>query len=284
MRNKFFFVSALLALTVAAFWCDGATAGSLKGYVRDRGKKPPANGISGARVSLRRPGGDQTDPVITDTDGQYHVVNVGNAEYTVVVFKVGYIPRPHEQTKIKVKGDTEADDILLVQGYGTDVYYSELATNILKNVAEAPKDSQRKVFIYEWDNLRAINLPPSSKARLSGELDKQNGSAKEVLPNLEAYLAASPEEIMKVQTVFGDALGGKSSLPGKYSLGDLKLSDEIVADVVLFQIKSSTESEEKRKTFVKEFLLKWDGTTASKRFLDIQEQDLDKSPLNKPPW
>jgi Carboxypeptidase regulatory-like domain len=276
MRDKFFFAAMVLAFAAATLSGNVATAASLKGDVRDQGKNPPANGLSGARVQLRFSGGKLTDPVITDTDGQYQIARIAKGEYTLVVTMMGYIPRPHEQTKIKVDGDAKADDVLLMQQYGTTPYYSVVATGIIRKVATAPKDYQREVLAIEWDNLRAIDLPPSSKARLASELNKQDASVKEVLPDIKSYLATNPEDIMKAQLRFSQALAGKADLPGKDSLDDMKLSHEIVADMVLFQVKGSTEPEEKQTVFVEEFLRKWDDTLASKQVL--QKLALDKSP------
>ena len=56
-------------------------------------------------------------------------------------------------------------------------------------------------------------------------------------------------------------------------MNDLKVTDKVVADVVLFSIRNSTESAEKRKVFINEFLLKWDNTQASKRFVTLQKWD-----------
>ena len=94
MRNDFVRVVALAAFATVGLLCDESMAGAIKGGVRDQGKKPPDNGLSGAKVQLRREGGSLTDAVITDADGQYEISNVDEGEYTLVVTKVGYIPRP----------------------------------------------------------------------------------------------------------------------------------------------------------------------------------------------
>src|SRR5713226_4450609 len=162
MRYKFFFVAALLAVAAAAFSGGKAAAGSVKGGVRDMGKTPPSNGLSGAKVWLRLPSGKQSAPVITDTDGQYHIIDVANGQYTLVVAKVGYIPSPHDRTKVKVEGDIKAGDVLLMQAYANNAYYSAIVTSIVKKVGAAPTGVREEVFTNEWENLRAINLPPSS--------------------------------------------------------------------------------------------------------------------------
>ena len=278
MPYKSFLLSALLALAVAPFSSDKATADSVMGSVLDSGKDPPANGVSGAKVQLRLPNGKLVDRVfITDTDGQYHIVDVEKGDYTLVVTKVGYAPRPHELTKVKIDGNAKADDVVLMQDDGTDVYYSVVATHLLNKVAAAPKDARRTVFTYEWNNWSTINLPPSSKARLSIALNKQDAKAGETLPDLKIYLTAKPEQITKAQALFGQALAGNRDLPERESLGDLGLSDEIVADMVLFQVKNSTEPKKKTETFIHEFLLKWDETQASKRFLTQQKKSLEDS-------
>jgi hypothetical protein len=271
MRYKLFYFSTLLALVAVALAGSEAAAGSVEGSVRDMGKNPPANGLSGAKVWLHALSGKESDPVITNTDGQYHIANVANGEYKLVVAKVGYVPNPHDRTQIIVKGDAKADDVLLMQAFASQAYYSTVANGIVKNVAATPTDVRQKVLTHEWDNLRAINLPPSSKAILASEWNKQDAKAKELLPDLEAYVAAKPESVLKAQTLFGQALVGKGKIPGKDTLNDLGISDEVVADLVLFQIKGSTEPEWKRKVFVNEFLQEWNDTPASKRFVALEK-------------
>jgi len=276
MRYKFFFLSALLAIAGDSSIGE-TTAGSVKGFVRDRVKNPPANGLSGAKVWLRLAIGKPGSTVITDTDGQYQIVNVANGQYTLVVAMVGYAPNPHEGTTIKVEGEAKAADVFLMQAYANSAYYSVVAAGIIKKVGTDSAQVRGQVFANEWVNLRQINLPPSSKAIVASELQKQDPSATQVLPDLKDYLTANPEVILKLETLFGQALAGKGNLPGKDSLNDLRVTNEVVADVVLFQIKGSSEPEGKRKVFINEFLLKWDNTPASKRFITLQKLDLKAS-------
>ncbi len=281
MRGQLYFVPALLALAAGVSAGEAAT-GSLGGGVLDQGKKPP-NGLSGAKVRLRLSDGKLTEPVITDSDGRYRIDNVPTGEHTLVVTKTGYIPRPYERTRIKVDGAARADDVQLMQAYGSSAYYATVAAGIAERVASAGRDDQPRALTGEWEFLRAINLPPSSKALLARELDKKDTRAKEMLPDFKSYLAAEPDAIVKAQAQFGQALAGKDSLPAKASLGDMKLSDDVVADVVLFQVKGSTEPPARRKAFVSEFLLKWDDTRASRRFLKLQKSDSERGPAVIPP-
>jgi hypothetical protein len=259
----------MLALAVAGL-AGAAEAGSIKGTVRDQAKAPPANGLSGAKVWLRLPNDSLRGPVLTDTVGEYRIHDVSNGMYRLVVRMTGYIPNPHDQTTIMVRGDATASDVGLVRAWGSNAYYSDLAGVIVEKAAAAPQHAREKELTREWNNLRTINLPPSSKVIVAVKLHEQDASAKELIPDLKAYVAAKPEAVMKAQTLFSQALAGKGSLPGKGSLDHLKLDDEIIADVVLFQVKDTSVPEAKRKAFVNEFLLKWDNTTASARFLAIQ--------------
>jgi hypothetical protein len=276
MREKSLFVIVLLALAVASSSAGTATAGALKGFVLDLGKSPPGNGLSGARVQLQPLSGKPTDPVITDTDGEYQLVDVGKGEYRLVVIMAGYIPRPHDRVEILMDGDVQADDVLLIQEYGTEAYYAVVAAGIVGKVASAPKDGKMKVLNVEWDNLRVINLPPSSKAILARELNKLDASAKQVVPELRSYLAARPEDILKAQLRFGQALAGTASLPGKDALAEMNLNHEIVADLVQFELRASQEPTEKQNAFRNEFLIKWKDTPAWKRFGDLQKLTLDR--------
>jgi Carboxypeptidase regulatory-like domain len=285
MRNITIFLPALISLMGAAFFGGVGTAGSLKGSVRDGVGNPPTNGLAAAKVQLLFPSGKLSDPVGTDGDGNYQIPDVPDGEYTLIVVKVGYIPRPKTMSKIQIAGDAQAEDVKLFREYGNSAYYSKLAESIKKEATNHPEDSsdyKRKVYTSAWSSLRSFNLPPSSTARFAHELNKQDSSAGELLPDLKYYLDANPENIKNAETRFGQALKGKAELPGKDSLNDLKIDPEIVADLVTFQAKAA-DSEKQRDAFVQEFLLKWDETAASKRFLDVQKHDLEKRPLNRPP-
>ena len=264
MYCKSFFVSVVLMVTIPVFPHKEAAAGTATGHVRDYGKPSPTDGISGAKVWLQLAPGKQTTTVITDTDGQYRMTNVPNGAYTLVVDKVGYIPRPHEQTKLNIKGNILVPDVILWVENATTAYYEAAAGRIVKMRANAKPEIRAGWYTSQWGDLRAINLPPSSRAVLAKELNKQDASAAKLSPEVQTYLAASPEEISKAEILFGNAIAGKGNIPEKDSLSESKLPQAVVADVVLSQLKDSTAPKEKRDAFVKEFVRKWDDTLVLK--------------------
>ena len=274
MRNDFVRVVALAAFATVGLLCDESMAGAIKGGVRDQGKKPPDNGLSGAKVQLRREGGSLTDAVITDADGQYEISNVDEGEYTLVVTKVGYIPRPLERTKVKVGPDATVDDVELMQENGNDAYYAVVAKAMMQRAdsdrvrVKANAVSERdSALSYEWAYLQVIELPPSSKARIAVQLSKHDPEARDSVPDLAAYLASSPQQITEAEQLFSRAIEGKSEVPGKDRLESMKIHQEIVADIVAHQVRSTSAPEAQRKAFISEFLGKWEDTLAAKRFL-----------------
>lgn len=281
MRDRIFLLSALLSLAGAGLPAGEGMAGSCKGVVRDWEGKPPADGLPAADVRLRSRDGALTDPVQTDADGGYEIDKVPDGDYTLVVVKVGYVPRPHNYTKVKVAGDVRADDVRLIREYGDEIYYSGIAAAIVGKAAGAPANEKRNVYTTAWDDMRVINLPPSSKARLASELNRRDPDAVEMVPDLKYYTDVNPEDVKKVEVRFNEAIRGKADFPGKGSLDDLKINPQIVADCALHQAKGA-ESATQREAFVNEFLLHWDDTPASKRFKDMKK-DLDKHPDGRTP-
>ena len=88
------------------------------------------------------------------------------------------------------------------------------------------------------------------------------------MPDLAAYLASSPQQITEAEQLFSRAIEGKSEVPGKDRLESMKIHQEIVADIVAHQVRSTSAPEAQRKAFISEFLGKWEDTLAAKRLPD----------------
>jgi hypothetical protein len=278
-------VFAFLAISLAT---PPAPAGSITGIVRDRGKPPP-NGISGVSVQVRSTDGKVLDiQAITDADGEFTLREVPDGDYTIVLNKVGYIPRPAESRKLKIEGQGKVGEIKLMRAYlaadSAADYYGMIAADIARTASSGPDTVQRKkkVYVEEWRRLRAISLPPSSKAYLAAGLVKRDEEALRYVPEIKAYLEAKPEDIRKAETRFEMALVGKMSLPPREEANHLNVGPEIIADIVLMQARNGSVSEEKRMALVREFLASWEDTDAARVFAGYQKEGLEKIPTLPP--
>jgi len=241
-----------------------AYGGSLTGHVRDG--VTPASGVPGAKVQLRDSKGKLTDPVITDTDGQYDLKKVDDGEYTLVVTKVGYVPRPCEKPKVKVQETATADDVLLIQSTGNAAYYTAVATVIRTFAMAAPEQQRDGVLRQAWSALRTVNLPPASKSYVAVALNEQNAGIKDIVPAIRGYLKTTPDVIKRAQAMLEKALGDASQLPSESSLRDLGLDSDVVADLVHYVANDTAQTVDRRTLFVNEFRIKWDKTTTLKYF------------------
>jgi hypothetical protein len=264
---QFTYVICILFSTV--FWLLSATdncrAGSVKGRVNDEGASPPKDGLAGASVRLVPAVGKESDPVPTDADGNYEIRDVANGAYMVVVEKTGYIPRPH-QVKITVNGDAMAEPVTLMQGAANNAYYAVVAVAMVKRVSKGPELFSKKRMEAEWERIRLINLPPASRVLLGSEWNKKDSRVGE-LSDLQPYLRAKADDVEKAQSLFIDAVAGKKGVPDMKMLDEFNLTDEIVADLVIYSVRTGIGSDENRQAFQEQFALKWKDTKAHERVL-----------------
>lgn len=276
----------VVATLIVAVSAGNATGGSLKGTVRDRGKNPPNNGLSGVNLKDKVGKLTLTVPIPTNADGEYVILHVPNGKYTVYVDDQRYVPDPHETNQETVTDNSVAQDVWLTEKLGTRAYYSNVAISIVGEVSLMPGELRSQGYKDQWANLRGINMPPSSKAILAHELVKQNQDVRDIVPGIADYLSVNPEEVAKLQVTFRDALTKSESVPSQDELPNPGISQKIVADVVLCQFRGRLASKERREAFVQEFLLKWDSTKASKSFIEsVHDLKLDATlspnPLNR---
>lgn len=257
-----------------------ALAGSVKGSVIDPGTNPP-KGIPAVVVRLRLSNGNYLEVKgATDTDGGFTLDPVPEGTYTLVLDKVGYVPRPKEAKSVKVDGLVDAGQLPLLPALASAEYYQNLAATV---TARAPADSDEKVKAYGefWNYLRVINLPPSSKAAFAAGLAKRDESVTRAVPEIGEYAKAQPDDIRKAEAVFEKALTGGESLPSPADFTDaepgLKVGPTVVADIVLQQARNTAVSNEKRTAYSKEFAAKWEGSDAAKIFVEYQKAGLDKN-------
>jgi hypothetical protein len=250
----------------------GAQAGDVHGAVRDLGRAPPANGISGARVQLVPRGGGAPVPAgITNAKGEYRAAKVPDGDYTVVVDALGYVPRPHDRTRRTVKaGGNDLGDVALMRAYGSDAYYMVVAEQLV--AAAGKSDSKPKAYAAAWHSLREAGLPPPSKVLLARWIDRRDKDARRALPALNDYLAVNPEDALAVLKDFQSAFAGKAAMPNRAGVADRRAPDQVVADIVLFQLKAPSGSQEQREAFLRQFLSTWEGTAAARDVAQAAER------------
>lgn len=278
MSSRGSIFGVLLALLAACHPGPQAAAGSVKGSVVDPGTD---QGIAAVVVKLRQSDGSYLGVQgATDAGGAFTVDQVPDGTYVVVLDKVGYVPRPDPAKTVTVGGSVDAGRLSLLQALASAEYYQNLAAKI---AARAPADGDRKAKAYGafWNRLRAINLPPSSKAMFAAGLAERDESVTRSVPEIGEYAKAKPEDIRKAELAFERAVTGGESLPSPPGFTDaepgLKIGPTVIADLVLQQARNTAVSNEKRTAFSKEFAAKWEGSDAAKVFAEYQKAGLDKN-------
>ncbi len=285
MSSRNSVLGVLFTLLALCHPCPRALAGSVKGSVIDPGTDP-VSGIPAVVVRLRLSNGTYLEVQgTTDTDGAFTLDPVPEGNYTVVLDKVGYVPRPNDAKTLKVDGPADAGQMSLLRALASADYYQNLAGKLTAR-APAGEEERAKAYSDLWNGLRVINLPPSSKAAFAAGLAKRDESVTRTVPEIGEYVKAQPDDIRKAEAAFEKALTSGESLPSPTGFTDadngLKIGPTIVADIVLQQARNTAVPKEKRKAFSREFTAKWEGSDAAKAFIAYQEAGLDKDPGVRP--
>lgn len=250
----------------------------IRGFIGDQAGTKPASGIPGAKVTLIPAQGKRIESKGTNAKGEYSIKDVPKAKYKVIVDVVGYIPRPHDHTEVDVDDkDVVASDILLWKANAAEAYYDKVAEIF---VAESGQDAgdKKKVYTNLWNTTRSIDLAPKSKYYLIKSIDKRDGIAKDVVPEMKDYLVASPDHIARIQKAVGFAIEGKESIPAKLMVSELGIGHELLGDIVLHELKGSSLSPEQILTFTRNFDGEWGKTSAGirvkewSRFVDKKKE------------
>ena len=243
---------------------------------------PPRKPLVGAKVWVRLVKGGKllpgpNDPVRTNADGKFHVKAVPNGVCELIV---DVQPYPvYYSEKIAVKDSDEKADVCLMPLTATAEQYGNVAVTLVNLAPPEDGGMREDYYAKEWKGWVNMNLPPSSRTHLAFALNQKDKSAAAGQADLKTYTKETPENVRTVEALFGQALAGKKDLPSKTSLGELKVGNEVIADVMLYQLRDSSLSEEMRSALAKEFLKKWEGTVAATRFAAYQRQGLDNAPL-----
>jgi hypothetical protein len=253
--------------------------GAIQGKVTQMNlmQPPPKIPIPGARVQVKLLDTGELhpkDPVTTDRDGKFHIKNVPNGACQL---KVDVVDLPlYYSDKFTVKDNDQMLDLPpLIPNLSGQADKEE--TNLaVAFVNLAPEIGAKRTAYYstEWKGFVNLNVPPSSRARLAIALEKEDKSASANHADLKAYAKETPDEIRAVEALFAQALQGKKDLPGKNKLGELKVGGDVIADVMLYQVRQTPLSDEMRSALCSEFLTKWEGTPVAARFKGYQQQGL----------
>jgi hypothetical protein len=262
--------AVVLSVLAASGPWSAAIGATLTGVVKDQGRNAP-NGIAGVTVQVRLANGKyHSVKTITDTDGEFALTDAPDEDCTIVLDKVGYVPRPDDSTSVK-KGQVKVGEIMLVRAYADAAYYDSLARRIAMNAQMGDKEG---VYLVEWIRLQTINLPPSSRAMVATKLKELDEKVVKYVPHMKAYLEDKPADIRKVEQRFDMARNGKASIPSQLEVALMNVSEQIVADIMITQISDESVPEAQRSALKKEFQGRWDGTNAVTLF----NQHLDRPP------
>jgi hypothetical protein len=263
----------LLAICLAA---SRGAAGSLEGFVKDAGKMAGSDGLDAVEVRLMPKQGEAVKKT-TDADGYYQFTEVTNGEYRLEFDRVGYSPRPREIRKQDVKdGKTLLGDVILYRTAGTDAYFTIAAGKVLARVRAS--NSTPDAYRDEWNSLRRTNLDPVLKARLAQAISQIDPRARDLVPGLRAYASLDVKDVEGLNRSFQEALFQDKDIPTQGTVADLKVNDEVTAEIVLYHIRSKAASEEQRVRFHQRFESTWKGTGTADLVKELYVLDTAPSP------
>jgi hypothetical protein len=284
------YLAFLATFIVAALTgsCNPVLAGSVTGEVTDKYKTNTP--VYPASVSLldRNKGtilpGSST---MTGADGSYTINNVPAGKYAVVVQAGGYLPdgtsgTPVPDTDFPTDGNNAtAPAAKMTQSSGTLQYVKGIAAAI-EEKALGSKADLRKVLTNEWGKLASINLPPSSRVIIAHELgNKEKLRLSEFVPETKDYLKVKPEEVRSAEALYDEVYLGKKPQPNKSVTGDFHLTEDLLADVAIYQLKK-TAGTKQQKVFREDFLKMWSNSPVEDRILGAEKHGLLRPPLINP--
>jgi hypothetical protein len=244
------YVILILLLTLAP---SRVTAADVKGTVTDYGTGKPLDGV---RVSVSD-GANTKGPKAT-VNGAYSFDSIVPGSYTVRFDLTGYSPRPddHPLTIDNANDAKQVDAELMQAGAGADYYVSAG-----KRFAQLVKQDGGKAANYKsrWAQLRELGPAVVAKIHIVQGIADADTKAKNELP-LDQFLKFDPKEIDKLAEPFAKALQGKDKMPEK---GFTDVGDELLADVVLGELRKSKADQKTKDDFVIAFDRNWKDTKAT---------------------
>lgn len=276
VKSRIYYIPMLLAALLAAAPSPAPT-GSVSGRVLIKGT---STGIAGAEVKLVLHTGNESFALAADGDGRYRFESVPEGFWTVVVDVPGFVKRPDDTTKVKVKGQVMADDIKLLYENGTPQYYAAIAAEIVTKVRSMPTAARARAWQSEWNYMREINLPPASRALVARSLSNLDSASIAASPELETYASADVNKVRFAQGLFETAIDDPTKLPGPASPAVADLSPVVLADVVLYQASRKEKAAADRKYFLTCFLNAY-GSEASA--LRVKSATTKKPPFREGP-
>jgi hypothetical protein len=253
MRSSLIRRLLVLAIPLTVVASDAVSA-EISGTVTDYADGKP---IDGVRVSLMDGKIVKSGPIVT-MNGDYRFKSVAIGTYTLRFDLTGYTPRPDDHSlPIQNPADTKRLDVeLMVEGAGVAYYHMAGArfARLVRQDGSKPADYQAR-----WGQLRRIGPTPSAKVEVVRGLADADGSARQYLP-IDQYLVLDPKELVQIAESFNKALRFNERIPEK---GFANVGDEVIADVVLHELRKSSAEPTMKAQFVESFDRGWKGSKAA---------------------
>jgi hypothetical protein len=245
------FLALLLTLLVPA-----AKAGEIKGKVTDYADGSPLNGV---RVSVSD--GKKTKGPIATVNGDYKFVPVDAGNYTMGFDLTGYERPADYLLELKNAADVKQVDVALMREAADAEYYAKVGQRFALLVKQ--DGGKKEDYLRRWVQLRAIGPAPTAKVEIIRVLDKTDKNAQEQLP-LKQYLNLKAGDIDEVAEPFKKVLRPDDKMPVKMpDKGFTTLGDEVVADIVLYELRRAEVGAKARDKFIEAFGQKWKGSKAA---------------------
>ncbi|MGA2620999.1 MAG: hypothetical protein ABSF26_25530 [Thermoguttaceae bacterium] len=225
-----------------------APAGDLTGKVTDYEKKDMA--IDNVTVKLV-PGDVKQGSRIeyTKNDGTYLHKNVEWGD-SVHFDKVGY---KHKEDVVK---GLQIDECLMHEYE----FYRFPAASVAKaflGYAKGPEGKPQD-FAREWDALRRFQIAPTDRIALAQQVVSQYEGALTKFPDLKQYTGASKDAVAELSGEFREAINSSGEkIPGQEVANRLKVGDQMVADIVTYELFVSAADSNRKNRFLTAFTKKW---------------------------
>lgn len=219
----------------------------VSGYIGEETGQRPKKAISGADLRL--------DPTKAKSEsnaaGNYMYKAIPGDRYELTVKADGY----RAITRIiDVQKDTIEDFFLWPLNPAKELYDSV--------ASKAVKESKQSKAGYSpfWMQLRADAFPPVEKYWLVKGINEHDPEAKLRFKPLGSYLMTTAEAVAEANERFKTALVKQEKIPTPTTLAEKKVGEEVVIDIVIYQLRTTPVSMARKQQFLIEFSGTWKGT------------------------
>jgi hypothetical protein len=250
LRGKVLHFLAVLLIVVA----PPARAAKVEGTATDYADGSPLDGV---RVFIMEGMNVKGGPNPT-VNGRYEFNGVGVGSYTVRFDLTGYTPRPDDHDlAIQNATDAKRIDAELMREGAPTAYYAMAGDRFAKLVNQ--DNGTPAAYLRRWAQLRRIGPAPAAKIELIRSLATADRNAVKYLP-LDQYLSLDPKDVERIAQPFNMALRFNEGMPNR---GFADVGDEVIADVVLHELRKSNAEPNTKDQFVAAFDREWTGSKAA---------------------